>query len=81
MADETNEAPRAMDDSRICGVSVRAYLVLMLVATVCAGYIANMILSYLASGDIVLEVKEPLYSMAVAAIAYYFGQSQKKQTP
>jgi hypothetical protein len=67
-------------DSTICGVSVRAWLVLILVGTVCVMALGGQIMGYLVTGEIVLDVKEPLYSLAIAAASYYFGQTQKKPT-
>lgn len=58
------------DDSRFGGVSVRAWIAVVLVMTVC-------LMS--ASG---IDVKEPLYTLATVGVGYYFGQkTQSKPTP
>ena len=78
MSDENPNPLPLPDDSRVFGVSVRAYLVLMVAGTVCIGYLATLVMAYI-QGEIIIEIKEPLYSIAVAAVAYYFGQSKGKQ--
>ena len=52
--------------SSILHVSVRAWLALMLCGTVC--YMAIM----------GIEVKEPLYTLAIAAASFYLGQKGLK---
>jgi len=56
---ETKEQPI---DSQILGVSVRAWITLILTLTVCGMAAA------------VIEVKEPLYSAFLLALGFYFGQ-------
>lgn len=56
------------DHSRILGVSVRGWIALIVVSTVCA----------MSMGAI--EVKEPLYTLAGLVVGFYFGQSHKPQT-
>lgn len=53
------------NDSRVGGVSVRAWLATMLTVTVC-------IMALLT-----LKVEEPLYTMATIALGFYFGQKNK----
>lgn len=65
-------------DSAIWGVSVRAWLVVMLVSTLCLVTLMNPVLSYLITGDIVIEIKEPFYSAVTISLGYFFGQSGKK---
>jgi hypothetical protein len=65
-------------DSLIFGVSIRAWIVVMLVFTLCVTVIMNPILGYLISGDLFFEVKEPFYSAVVISLGYYFGQNSKK---
>lgn len=73
-------------DSSIMGVSVRAWLVVMLAATVCVTHVA---ITLSVAIDAVLQkdfsklgtfatIGEPLYSMAVVALGYYFGQKTPK---
>jgi len=49
------------DESRIFGVSIRGWLAVMLVATVC-------VMSFLTK-----EVKEPLYTLVMVAVSFYLG--------
>ena len=62
---------REFSSSNIAGVSVRAWLSILLTVTVCAMSLMN------------LEVKEPLYTLVGMAVAYYLGSSQgsKKSEP
>lgn len=52
-------------DSTLFGVSIRAWLAVMLIGTVC-GLVS-----------VGKEIKEPLYSMATLALGFYFGQKGK----
>jgi hypothetical protein len=54
--------------SHIYGVSLRGWLALILLVTVCIIQGAGR------------DIKEPLYSMAVMALSFYFGQNSKPQT-
>jgi hypothetical protein len=58
--------PIPQPDSTLMGVSVRAWLALILVCTVC-------ILS-----GMQIEVLEPLYSLSLIATGFYFGQKLSK---
>jgi len=51
-----------MDESKLFGVSVRGWITVLMVFTVCA-------MSFLAK-----EVKEPLYSLVLMAAGFYLGQ-------
>lgn len=53
------------EDSRLLGVSIRAWLAILLTLAVCA-------LSILGR-----EVLEPLYGLAYLAVGFYFGQKNK----
>jgi len=65
MNDETHFISKAQDDSRPFGVSMRGWLALIIVLTVC-GMSAFSVM-----------VVEPLYSMALLALGFYFGQKTK----
>ena len=82
MNEETQITTRTTDqtpqDSRVGGVSVRAWLVMMLCGTVCVQSIAGQVLGYFMTGEMVIEIREPLYSLSIAAASYYFGQTMKK---
>jgi len=58
---------RINDESQIFGVSIRGWLALMIIGTVC--YMSVMIKT----------VIEPLYSMSMLALGFYFGQATKKE--
>lgn len=67
MEDQTEHIAKvaASDTSRIGGVSLRGWIAVIVIVTVCA-------MSVLA-----LEVKEPLYTLAGLIVGFYFGQNQK----
>ncbi len=65
-------------DSTIWGVSVRAWLVIMLVFTLCLSTLLNPLFGYLITGDLFIEIKEPFYSAVTISLGYFFGQSVKK---
>jgi hypothetical protein len=54
--------PEDPGESKVLGVSARGWIAVIIVTTVC-------ILSGLS-----VEVKEPLYSLAVLSVGWYFGQ-------
>lgn len=60
------EVENGNGDSRIKGVSVRAWLALMLCYTVCMMSCFGM------------KVEEPLYSAMLLALGFYFGQKVNK---
>lgn len=55
-----------MNDSNVFGVSVRAWVTLIMVMTVCV---------MAACG---LPVTEPLYSLSIAVVSFYFGRAVGK---
>jgi len=73
-------------DSTIAGVSIRAWLATALVVTICANHLAITIgtmIEAVSTRDFsrvgtFTTVGEPLYSMAVAALGFYFGQKASK---
>ncbi len=61
---------KAANESYLFHVSIRAWLAMLFSVTVC----------YM--GLKALEVKEPLYSLAVASVGFYFGgQANKRALP
>lgn len=54
-----------MNESQIFGVSIRGWLAVMMILTMCA------------MGFLGLEVKEPLKSSISFALGFYFAQSKK----
>ena len=73
-------------DSSVAGVSIRAWLALFLVITICTNHLAvtiGVLIDALQRGDwskigTFTTVGEPLYSMAVAALGFYFGSKNQK---
>ena len=81
---DTTITPAA--ESHILSVSIRAWLALLLVAGVVATHIIVCIavaLYALRTKDFALvgtltTIGEPFYSLAIAAVAYYFGSKNKQ---
>jgi hypothetical protein len=63
---ETNGNGVTVDDSRLFGISLRGWLTLMVVGTICGLAVVQ------------IEVKEPLYSIGALTVGFYFGQKTKK---
>lgn len=57
----------ANGDSHIAKISIRAWLALILVVTTCSMSVLK------------IEVVEPLYSMSLLALGFYFGQKLPSQ--
>lgn len=80
------QKPENGKDSTFFGISIRAWLAFILVFTIAGSYFAvtvGVVVDAVATHDwsrvgTFANVGEPLYSMSIAALAYYFGQSQKK---
>lgn len=53
------------EDSRLFGVSIRGWLAVLLVITICAMSLFAM------------EIKEPLYTLGGMAVGFYLGQKNK----
>lgn len=66
MEDETSFTTKETDHSRIFGVSLRGWIALGVVLTVCAMSV------------LMIEVKEPLYTLAGLIVGFYFGQNKPK---
>ena len=52
------------DYSRICGVSIRGWIAVGVVATICAMSVAS------------IEIKEPLYTLGGLIVGFYYGHQQ-----
>ena len=61
----TRTTDQAPNDSQLIGVSVRAWLAILLTITVCVMALLT------------LKVEEPLYTLATIALGFYFGQKNK----
>lgn len=74
--------------SRMFGVSVRAWIAITLVLTVCVNHVSvavATVYSAVATNNFALvgsltTIGEPLYSMSVAALGFYFGTQGVKST-
>ena len=81
MNEETTITTRATDqpaqDSRLLGVSVRAWLAIMLTATVCAMNLISLWPQLNGAAAFVFKIEEPLYSGWLLSLGFYFGQKNK----
>lgn len=74
-------------DSTLVGVSVRAWIAVVLVLTVCASHLSvaiGVLYDAAKTGDwskvgTYTNIGEPLYSMSIVALGFYFGQKTNKQ--
>jgi hypothetical protein len=64
--DKALAAQYSSGDSKVFNVSIRGWIALFVVSTVCA------------MGLTQIEVKEPLYTLSVAIVSFYYGQNLKK---
>jgi hypothetical protein len=62
------------NESFVWQISVRAWLVLILVSTTCGISIFSAICQYKIKGEV--AVTDPLYSLVLLAVGYYFGQKK-----
>ena len=76
MSEDIKPPEPTSDTSQLLGVSMRAWLALIIVGTVCAMYLAESFVALRAGLPCV--VTEPLYSMAVMTLGFYFGQKTTK---
>lgn len=74
----TREEPAGSGSSHFLQISIRAWLAVLLISTVCAHSAATIALAIIMKNPDLLKVTEPLYTMSGMALAYYFGQ-QKQQ--
>lgn len=66
-------------ESAFANVSVRAWLALGIIGTVCLISVGGAAAGLMRGESI--TIAEPLYSMAVLALGFYFGQKTTKSTP
>lgn len=85
-----NDTPETLEkelptQSSIGGISIRAWLAAILVITICLNHLGvtlATVIDAVRTNDFTkigtfTTVGEPLYSMAVAALGFYFGQKTK----
>lgn len=71
-------------DSSFYGISVRAWLAILLVLTVCfchAAVVIAVLVEAVKNRDFAkvgtyTTISEPLYTLVIGAVAYYFGQKK-----
>lgn len=61
--------------SSMFGVSIRAWLAIVIIVTVCLISAFQSWVNYRSGSDVM--VTEPLYSMALIALGFYFGVKNK----
>lgn len=70
-------------DSSLFGLSSRSLIVFLICGTVCAECmiqcLAGAYFAYLTKTPFVFKVEEPLYSLVIMTVGYYFGQNQKQK--
>ena len=74
----TTSVGKPNDPSTIGGVSVRAWLAVLITITVCANWTANMVMASLGITSVNIVIPEPLYSAFSLVLGIYFGQALKK---
>lgn len=84
MSDQPQDQQQDPKDSQIFGVSLRGWLAVMLVATVCIMHLISLgaILYAGLKGGALPDlsgqvVGEPLYSMGMTALGFYLGQKTR----
>jgi hypothetical protein len=71
-------ADKGANGSQFLGISIRAWLALLITGTVCANWTANTVMVSLGYTSANIVIPEPLYSVFVGVIGIYFGQQLKK---
>jgi hypothetical protein len=84
---EENQTPDVppVNDSALFGVSVRAWIAIGLVFTVCGNHLTITVATMIDAAvnrdfgkvGTFTTIGEPLYSLATLAIGFYFGQKTK----
>jgi len=70
--------PATNGESKVGSLSVRAFVTLMLVGSVCAVGVMAAAFEFKQQGQIM--VIEPLATLAGIAVGYYFGQKNSQKT-
>lgn len=76
--------PPPVDDSRIKGVSIRSWIALGFCLTVCTTHLVitlGTVIDAILTKDFskvgtLTTIGEPLYSLSIAAVSFYFGTRQ-----
>ena len=68
----------ATNGSSFLGISIRAWLALIITGTVCVNWTANTFMVSMGYTSANIVIPEPLYSVFVGVIGIYFGQQLKK---
>jgi len=75
---EQTEIITKPEPSTIGSVSVRAWLAVMITATICGNWTANMVMASLGYTSVNITIPEPIYSAFTMVLGMYFGQALKK---
>lgn len=87
--DKPVRAPETIEYSHVFKLSIKAFIAVVLIVTVClaniAGFYIAIHLSFGAAPNWdyimkLLTIGEPLYTMSGMALAYYFGQQKQTTT-
>jgi hypothetical protein len=78
MSEQNTDFTKLPNGSAVFGVSIRAWLALIITMTVCGNWTANTLMVSLGYTSANITVPEPLYSVWVGVIGIYFGQQLKK---
>lgn len=83
MDDETaiieKPKPKPPQESVLWGVSVRGWIVVMVMATICLRELAVVMVAIVNKSQIE-QIKEPFYGVVMGLIGFYFGQKNTSST-
>lgn len=81
MNGDTTQLIKTEPGSMLLGVSIRAWLAIILTGTVCGIVTTNIILACLGYTSTTVTIPEPLYSGFMIALGAYFSQSRPPTKP
>ncbi len=71
-------------DSKVWGVTIRAWIAIVLVTDVSFIYTLDALVNAwvnLHGGNVKQDVSEPLYTLSIMAVSYYLGKDSKSSAP
>ncbi len=77
MVEDTQQIRKSLIESQIGGVSIRGWIVVMVMGTMCLRELCVVVMA-IRLGLPIDQVKEPMYGVVMGLIGFYFGQ--KTQT-
>ena len=67
-------------ESSFCGISIRGWLAIVPVGTMCFREVCLTL--WLLRNDVEIgKIEEPLYTVIISSVSFYFGQKVSQQTP